>query len=703
MFPKDDHMSGFIKSIITFAILTVVTVGSFGFYLFSNSQTLVAQEISRDSLYRLEHARDYLETTTLKRYEEVLRDKVVSTVFQKYEGLGFFLNDASGNLGYRFRELQHDIQNAKLSQDGLSNITVHFVNSGFTVDSQYVYEKIGNSGDAAFIGSLQEFPLNHWTIRSSGDGGRVLTYLRSLPYGASHQEAAGYLYLDVKPEYVADLLGTMLGSVDERFYIVDTDGVTLLTNSERTAADLGGPEGLAGTAASVSIVQEAGLTTVRAYSPANLSKYGWGFILTRPLNSLLLESKKSQQKLIVASILAVFVGLSILLLMSRRVYVPLKSLIGSLQTLHSRLEKTRLLKLIHGDSEDAGTNPYAEHSRFAAAYIRLRSGALQPEMFGSRLIGKPFRWEAVAVSQEELAVLFVLGPDDPAAEDTVKAALQSLQTELLGVCEFAAGFGGTMLRLEHISESFREAKYAAKYEFLYGPSAVIGYHEVAGRSNSTADMSFERFESSVHTQDMEAISTYLEWFERTLTDSDCRIETAEWALMQLSVCLRRMTLHYHLSDRMEIPDLFQTLRSGTLREGLERIEASCRQIIVCLNSDAPHMHAETMNVIQRYIHEHLSEDISLDRIAELVSFSPSYISKLFVEVLHIPFIEYLNRARLEHAAELLKDGHESVTEIASRVGYSNVQYFCTRFKAKFEMTPNQYRKITRTKAQAEVM
>src|SRR5690606_23198199 len=153
-------------------------------------------------------------------------------------------------------------------------------------------------------------------------------------------------------------------------------------------------------------------------------------------------------------------------------------------------------------------------------------------------------------------------------------------------------------------------------------------------------------------------------------DGDALIETAEWAFMQLTVSLRRAVLHYHLADRMtDLPDALLALQRGTLREGLQQVEASCRRIITCLNSGSDHMHADTIRTIQQYIESHLHEDISLDRAAELVSFSPSYISKLFVEVLRVPFIEYLNRVRLEHAAAMLRDGSDSVTVIAGRVGY----------------------------------
>ncbi len=703
MFLKGDHKNDFFKSIIIFATLTVVMIGAFGFYLYANSQTLVTKEISRDSLYRLQHVRDYLEITILRRYEELFQDKVVSTAFQKYDGLGSLLDEPNSNLGYRFLVLHNDIQNVKLAQEALSNVTVHFLKTGYTVDSQYLYEKPENSKDAVFIGQLSDFPLNRWTIRNGRGNEQVITYLRALPYGSTHDNAKGYLFLDISLDYVKGLLGGMLSSKEEQFYLVDEGGTTLLTNSGETMRSFDGDKELAETAASVSVREAERRSTVWAYSPASLSRYNWGFVLARPLNSLLLDSKKQQHNLLIFSLVTGVIGLTILLLMSRRVYIPLKKMTSSLQTLHYSLEKTRLLKLIHGDIEVAASYAYADQSKLAVAYIRLHSGELDPMTLGHWFQGRSFRWEAVAVSRAELVVMFVLEPSDPSADQTVKEALRLLQDKLDGVCQFSAGYGQATDRLAEVCESFREAKHAARYEFLFGPLAIIGFHEVEARRNAYEDMNFESFEKGIHTQNMQAVSDYLRGVKQTLVDDGYGIETAEWVLMQLSVCMRRMALHYRLFDRLELPDMSLILREGTLVEGLARIESNVSQMIVCLGSDTPHAHAETIHIIQRYIHEHLYEDISLDQMAELVSFSPSYISKLFTEVLHMPFIEYLSRVRLEHAAELLRDGQESVTRIAERAGYSNVQYFCTKFKAKYEMTPNQYRKLARATVQTEVV
>lgn len=54
--------------------------------------------------------------------------------------------------------------------------------------------------------------------------------------------------------------------------------------------------------------------------------------------------------------------------------------------------------------------------------------------------------------------------------------------------------------------------------------------------------------------------------------------------------------------------------------------------------------------------------------------------------------DYLNRCRLERAASRLRDGSDaSVTEIAMECGFGSSQYFATRFRHHFGITPRDYR------------
>lgn len=112
-----------------------------------------------------------------------------------------------------------------------------------------------------------------------------------------------------------------------------------------------------------------------------------------------------------------------------------------------------------------------------------------------------------------------------------------------------------------------------------------------------------------------------------------------------------------------------------------------------------HVEQHYSKLIQKtlsYIKDHFSEPISLSSAADCMAITPQYLSKLFVQETNENFIDYLNNYRLEQAQIMLSETNFQINEIAKKSGYSDAKYFCTIFKKKIGVTPNQYRKNTST-------
>ncbi len=83
--------------------------------------------------------------------------------------------------------------------------------------------------------------------------------------------------------------------------------------------------------------------------------------------------------------------------------------------------------------------------------------------------------------------------------------------------------------------------------------------------------------------------------------------------------------------------------------------------------------------------------ITLERIAESVSVSPSYLSSVFKKELGFSVIEFLTDYRLRAAKGLMdKEPLEPIMEIAERVGYSDPYYFSKCFRKQFGVSPSDY-------------
>lgn len=95
--------------------------------------------------------------------------------------------------------------------------------------------------------------------------------------------------------------------------------------------------------------------------------------------------------------------------------------------------------------------------------------------------------------------------------------------------------------------------------------------------------------------------------------------------------------------------------------------------------------------IIRYMDDHLTEDLSVELLAELTYMSTSQFYKKFKNTFGETPIDYLSKKRIKLAKQLLIDTDKLINSISQLCGYNSVSYFARLFKSKVGMTPNQYR------------
>jgi len=93
----------------------------------------------------------------------------------------------------------------------------------------------------------------------------------------------------------------------------------------------------------------------------------------------------------------------------------------------------------------------------------------------------------------------------------------------------------------------------------------------------------------------------------------------------------------------------------------------------------------------KMIQSSYAEDITLTSIAESLSMHPVWLSQLFKKETGQTFTEYLTEIRIVKAKALLRETSMKVYEIASAVGYNDLQYFGSLFKKKTGQTPKECR------------
>lgn len=96
--------------------------------------------------------------------------------------------------------------------------------------------------------------------------------------------------------------------------------------------------------------------------------------------------------------------------------------------------------------------------------------------------------------------------------------------------------------------------------------------------------------------------------------------------------------------------------------------------------------------IIRFCEKNFGRKITLSELAEEVSCSVATLTRIFREQMEMSPVAYLNRLRLEHAAELLRTTGWPISEIAVRCGFPDSNYFTRTFRSAFSQSPRMYRR-----------
>lgn len=88
---------------------------------------------------------------------------------------------------------------------------------------------------------------------------------------------------------------------------------------------------------------------------------------------------------------------------------------------------------------------------------------------------------------------------------------------------------------------------------------------------------------------------------------------------------------------------------------------------------------------------HKPDELSLSRIAEITYFNPTYLSRLFHQVMGETLSDYISGARIRRANQLLKDSGTRIGDISEAVGFSSAANFSRFYRKMTGLSPQEYR------------
>ncbi len=210
-------------------------------------------------------------------------------------------------------------------------------------------------------------------------------------------------------------------------------------------------------------------------------------------------------------------------------------------------------------------------------------------------------------------------------------------------------------------------------ESSYVPQGVDNYCQ----TDRSAELLYVSFDQELRKQFQDEVGA----------NHDFDLDSMQGRRVPNHKALSRMLLQFLASDgfggEMKANSLVSLIMSDFLQEA-ERSQTS---------EDKLALGREKIRLVTTYIAENSDDELSLQKMADMVGVSAFHFSKMFKLETGLPPHQFVLQHRIDRAKQLLADKNRSIAEIAYEVGFSSQSHMTETFRRLLGTTPGRYRSI----------
>ena len=304
-------------------------------------------------------------------------------------------------------------------------------------------------------------------------------------------------------------------------------------------------------------------------------------------------------------------------------------------------------------------------------------------------------------SENSSTIILVLYSTDFQDEiETIISRIREIVYGKYGV-ELIAGIGEITMQADKVEYLYKTAKFSAGI-YYFTQKETIYYQNVERVYN----YSFEEFEKKCKELTQKILGHDENWKDsfdeslkiiRNLHYGSCYAVESRCIILAMNVC--RDLLECKVIDeenRKKLEREVEALRGQNTYEDLKKkfksiMERFVNECVFCKGNQEN----DSIFKVKEYISEHFSEDITLEKMAQMVYMNPYYFSAFFKKETGENFKAYLLEVRMKKALQYLMETNMKTYELASQVGYKDVRTFTDKFRDFYGCSPAKYKKNNR--------
>lgn len=353
--------------------------------------------------------------------------------------------------------------------------------------------------------------------------------------------------------------------------------------------------------------------------------------------------------------------------------MKLKSSISEVETTKLFREINSDYKKLCEDIENCGYNTYT-------AYLIINRDAAPTFKNQVKEIFQKHGYSIVVnVSNDEIGVIFA--SDNKENGDSCIADIKKLTGSRSAIIK-----GIWSDNVEDLFDSIENINNLKSYIFIAGYGNEICEDQIrVNNSESQYPIDIQRdIIKTCNDGNTDKLKDFLNNFIEYIAANDYRM-AQNWTLMLFINIMRTASIFKN-------PPSFQTINKVTEAEtfadaALILIKYIDENVITAKEKN------NLLNKINAITEENYYKlDYDVKQAAEILGISSVHLSRRMKQLLGQSFSPYLTEFRINKSMELLKNSDLSVNDIAEKCGFGSSTYFCTVFKKRMLMTPQEYRK-----------
>ncbi|MDF2942122.1 MAG: two component transcriptional regulator, AraC family [Herbinix sp.] len=245
---------------------------------------------------------------------------------------------------------------------------------------------------------------------------------------------------------------------------------------------------------------------------------------------------------------------------------------------------------------------------------------------------------------------------------------------------------------EDLSFSYECAKLLSEYEFLYKDSDSVNIEILNQIGINSANNFMDRLCSLIEIGDVDAIHLTMKELNHSYKNELMKESEVKVLVIHNMVLLHSVLQRRYESKKENFPN-FEKFIDGIKRveslEGLlEMVADYCEKATLCIGASTTDVVVKRMIA---YIEKNYDQDLKLEGIAKIFNYNSAYLGKVFKKEMGESFNNVLDTIRIENAKRLLLESNLKVYQVSKQVGYSNIDYFYSKFKKNVGISPKEYK------------